>query len=48
MSAKTITAITSPTSAEIEPPESFAVTDAVSANWVIRKIIEARTWECNT
>ncbi len=44
MSAKNITAITSPISAEIEPPESFAVTDAVSANWVVRKIIEARAY----
>ncbi len=44
MSAKNTTAITSPISAEIESPESFAVTDAVSANWVIRKIIEARTY----
>ncbi len=44
MSAENITAITSPTSAEIEPPESFAVTDGVSANWAVRKIIEARAY----
>jgi hypothetical protein len=44
MNAKNSTAITPPISAEIEPPESFEVTDAVSANWVIRKIIEARTY----
>jgi hypothetical protein len=33
-----------PVSAEIEPPETFAVNDAASANWVVRKIIEARNY----
>jgi hypothetical protein len=37
-------AITPPISAEIDPPESFAVTDEASANWVVRKIIGARAY----
>lgn len=31
-----------PASAECEPPEAFAVHDAASANWLVRKIAEAR------
>jgi hypothetical protein len=38
------TAIAAPISVEVDPPESFTVDDAASANWVIRKIIEARAY----
>lgn len=38
------TAITAPISAEIAPDETFSVVDASSANWVVRKIIEARNY----
>lgn len=34
----------SPISPEIAPPETFVVDDAASANWVVRKIIEARNY----
>lgn len=44
MKAITTTAIAAPISARTDPPESFQVTDAASANWVARKIIEARTY----
>ena len=40
----TTTAIAAPPSVELEPPESFAVNDAASANWLVRKIIEARAY----
>jgi hypothetical protein len=44
MTTSEVTSMTSPTSAECEPPETFAVEDAASANWVVRKIIEARNY----
>ncbi|MBA3777086.1 MAG: host-nuclease inhibitor Gam family protein [Betaproteobacteria bacterium] len=44
MKASNSTAITAPVSAELEPPETFAVNDTTSANWVVRKIIEARAY----
>jgi hypothetical protein len=36
--------IAAPLSSDCEPPETFAVDDAESANWVVRKIIEARAY----
>lgn len=30
--------------AEVLPPEAFAVEDAMSANWVVRKVAEARAY----
>jgi hypothetical protein len=44
MKATKSTAIAAPISAERDPPDSFAVVDAASANWVARKIIEARAY----
>lgn len=34
----------SPISAECPPPKTFSVSDADSANWVVRKILEARNY----
>ncbi len=42
-SIKTIT-LAAPVSAEIDPPEAFQVDNEASANWVVRKIIEARSY----
>lgn len=36
--------VAAPVSSEVDPPETFAVDDAASANWVVRKIIEARAY----
>lgn len=33
-----------PISAEVDPPDTFVVIDEASANWVVRKIIEARAY----
>lgn len=38
------TAIAAPVSAELDPPETFALNDAASANWLVRKIVEARAY----
>jgi hypothetical protein len=37
-------AITPRLSAEVEPPDTFVVDDAISANWLVRKIVEARAY----
>lgn len=38
------TALAQPISAESDPPEAFAIEDAASANWLVRKITEARAY----
>ncbi len=37
-------AIAAPLSAECDVPETFAVDDAASANWLVRKIVETRAY----
>jgi hypothetical protein len=37
-------AIIPPLSAEVAPPDTFVVNDAMSANWLLRKIVEARAY----
>jgi hypothetical protein len=44
MKSITTTAIAAPISADSDPPQAFEVIDAASANWVVRKITEARTY----
>lgn len=44
MSTIKVTAITAPVSAESAPPDTFTVDDAASANWLVRKIVEARAY----
>ncbi len=44
MSAIKVTAITTPVSAESAPPDTFTVDDSASANWLVRKIVEARAY----
>jgi hypothetical protein len=44
MTTSDVNSITPPISSERESPEAFAVDDAASANWVVRKIVEARNY----
>jgi hypothetical protein len=44
MNANDSNAIVAPVSAECDVPETFAVDDAASANWLVRKIVETRAY----
>ncbi len=44
MNANDSNAIDAPVSAECDVPETFAVDDAASANWLVRKIVETRAY----
>lgn len=44
MKSTTTTALAAPPPVEVDPPESFQVGDAASANWVVRKITDARAY----
>jgi hypothetical protein len=44
MKPKTTSIVAIQASAEGEPPETFSVHDDASANWVLRKVVEARAY----